>query len=118
GAAHGAAGAAAAGAGAALPGDGAVAGEGAAAAPAPVLAGKRLVLTGKLEKYTRSEAEELIRARGGRVVGSVSSQTDYVVAGADPGSKLQRAVALGVRVLNEAEFEALLRGELPDGERE
>lgn len=72
------------------------------------LAGKSLVLTGTLSGMTRDEAKARIQALGGRVTGSVSSKTDFVVAGADPGSKLAEAGRLGVKVLDEQEFERLL----------
>jgi DNA ligase (NAD+) len=72
------------------------------------LAGKQFVLTGTLPTYSRDQAKEMIEERGGRVVGSVSKKTDYVVAGADPGSKLQKAHALGITVLDEAGLRNLL----------
>lgn len=74
------------------------------------LDGKTFVLTGTLERRTRGEAEEEIRRLGGKTSGSVSKKTDYVVVGADPGSKYDRARELGVTVLNEDEFEQLLSG--------
>ncbi|MGD9587353.1 MAG: NAD-dependent DNA ligase LigA [Pyrinomonadaceae bacterium] len=70
--------------------------------------GKTFVLTGKLEKYTRDEAAKLIEERGGRVSSSVSKKTDFVVAGSDAGSKLTKAESLGVAVLNEREFAAMI----------
>ena len=75
------------------------------------LAGLTFVLTGTLERYTRTEAAKEITSRGGKVAGSVSKKTSYVVAGADPGSKLDKAEALGVPVLDEPAFEALIRAE-------
>lgn len=70
--------------------------------------GKQFVLTGTLQTYTRDEARALIEARGGRVTSSVSKKTDYVVAGQEAGSKLDKAQALGVNVIDEAAFKALL----------
>ncbi|WP_165068590.1 NAD-dependent DNA ligase LigA [Paludisphaera rhizosphaerae] len=69
--------------------------------------GKTFVLTGTLPKRSRAEAETLIKSLGGKVTGSVSKSTGYVLAGADPGSKLDKAHALGVAVLDEAEFERM-----------
>ncbi|MCB0299548.1 MAG: NAD-dependent DNA ligase LigA, partial [Calditrichaeota bacterium] len=67
-------------------------------------AGKSFVFTGALEQFTRDEAGEMVEKRGGKVVKSVSKKTDFVVAGADAGSKLQKAQQLGVTVLSESEF--------------
>ncbi|HUY33775.1 MAG TPA: NAD-dependent DNA ligase LigA [Pirellulales bacterium] len=77
-------------------------------AAAGALAGKTLVVTGTLVKYGRDEIEELIARHGGRAVSSVSKNTDYVVAGAKAGGKLAKAQALGVRVMSEFEFDALI----------
>ncbi len=68
------------------------------------LEGKQFVLTGKLSRFTRDEAKQMIEQRGGRVTGSVTKKTDYLVAGEDPGSKFDRANELGVQVLNEQEM--------------
>lgn len=73
-----------------------------------VLAGKTLVVTGTLSKYKRNEIEDLITQHGGRASGSVSSKTDYLVAGAYAGSKLEKATKLGVKVIDEAGFDALI----------
>ena len=72
-------------------------------------AGQQFVLTGKMETLTRDEARELIEARGGRVTSSVSKKTDYVVAGADAGSKLDKAQTLGLRVIDEAALREMLK---------
>ncbi len=78
-----------------------------ATGPKP-LAGKRFVLTGTLEHYTREAATEKILALGGTVSSSVSKNTDYVVVGKEPGSKLDKARALGVKTIDEDEFRRLI----------
>ncbi len=75
----------------------------------PGLAGKTFVLTGTLPTMTRDQARERIEAAGGKVTGSVSKKTDYVVAGDDPGSKYDKAVALSIPVLDEAGLLELLK---------
>ena len=72
------------------------------------LAGKTFVLTGALAQYTRDEAKKMIEDAGGKVTGSVSKKTDYVVAGSDAGSKLDKAKELGVAVIDEKEMERLV----------
>lgn len=75
-------------------------------------AGKQFVLTGRLETLTRDEARALIEARGGRVTSTVSKKTDYVVAGEEAGSKLEKAQGLGLRIIDEAELKEMA-GEVP-----
>lgn len=71
--------------------------------------GMTFVLTGTLEKYTRDEAAEMIEKLGGKTSGSVSKKTTYVLAGEDAGSKLTKAQQLGVKVINEAEFDEMVK---------
>ncbi|NTW10852.1 MAG: NAD-dependent DNA ligase LigA, partial [Chlorobiaceae bacterium] len=70
--------------------------------------GVSVIFTGTLSRYDRQKASELVLERGGKVVGSVSGKTGLVVAGSDPGSKIDKALKLGVRVISEEEFEAML----------
>jgi len=76
-------------------------------APGP-LAGKTFVLTGTLPTLSREEATALIEARGGKVSGSVSKKTSYLVAGEEAGSKLDKAKQLGTPILTEQEFRAII----------
>jgi DNA ligase (NAD+) len=71
-------------------------------------AGKSFVFTGALERRSREEAGEIVQQHGGKLSGSVSKKTDYVVVGADPGSKYDKAKELGVTILTESEFEKLV----------
>ncbi len=77
---------------------------------ASALGGSKFVFTGGLENLSRGKAKELVESLGARVVSSVSKATDYVVVGADPGSKFEKAKDLGVKTLDEAEFVELMRG--------
>ena len=75
---------------------------------APTLAGLTVVITGNVPGYTRESAQLAVEARGGKATGSVSKKTDLVVAGAGAGSKLAKAQALGIPVIESADFETLL----------
>jgi DNA ligase (NAD+) len=77
------------------------------------LHGRTFVFTGALEKRSREESGELVTRYGGKVIGSVSKNTDYVVVGADPGSKYDKAKSLGVTILDEAAFEKLIEQGVP-----
>ncbi len=73
------------------------------------MAGKTFVLTGTLPNRTRPEAEALIKQFGGKVTGSVSKSTTYLLAGADAGSKLEKAKQLKVAIIDESELETMIR---------
>jgi DNA ligase (NAD+) len=72
------------------------------------LKGTEFVITGKLESMSRPEAEEKIKELGGVAKSDVTRKTDYLVVGADPGSKLERAREMGIKIINESEFFKLL----------
>ena len=74
------------------------------------IAGKTVVFTGSLETMSRAEAKATAEARGAKVSGSVSKKTDYVVIGTDPGSKAKKAQDLGVTILSEEDWRALIDG--------
>jgi DNA ligase (NAD+) len=76
---------------------------------ASAIAGKAFVLTGTLPDLNRDEAKELIEAHGGKVAGSVSTKTDFVVAGAEAGTKLDRARQLGITILDQTQLMELLQ---------
>lgn len=71
------------------------------------LEGKKIVVTGTLTKYTRDEITEKIEALGGDVTGSVSSKTDLLIVGEDPGSKWRKAKELGIEIITESDAEKL-----------
>jgi DNA ligase (NAD+) len=73
-----------------------------------ILAGMQFVLTGTLKDFTRTQAKEIISELGGRVTGSVSKKTDYVIAGEDPGSKYQRAQKLRITIIDEKKFKGII----------
>jgi len=70
--------------------------------------GKTFVLTGAMDAFTRDEARRIIEDRGGRVASSVSKNTDFVVVGSEPGSKYDKAVGLGIEILNEDAFKRMI----------
>ena len=74
------------------------------------LAGKTIVVTGTLEKFTRPQIEQAIKQAGGKPASSVSKKTDFVLAGKEPGSKLDRARQLGVKVIDEKQFQEIIKG--------
>jgi DNA ligase (NAD+) len=82
-----------------------------AAAGGGAFAGKTFVLTGTLQNFTREQAAQLIKDRGGKTAGSVSKKTDYVLAGEKAGSKLAKAKKLGVEVIDEAAFDGMMKAE-------
>jgi DNA ligase (NAD+) len=84
--------------------------------PESPLKGKVVVFTGELKRWTRSQAEDIVKRLGGRPASSVSRQTDFLVVGQNPGSKLQRAQELGVRILTEEEFAAMVAPFLGEGQ--
>ena len=88
--------------------------EGVAQAPRP-LAGKTFVITGSLPSLGRDAAKDLLEAAGAKVAGSVSKKTDYLVAGSEAGSKLAKALELGVAVIDEAQLRLLVQGEADGG---
>jgi DNA ligase (NAD+) len=75
------------------------------------LTGATFVLTGTLPSLTREQAKEMIEQAGGKVAAAVSKKTSYVLAGEDAGTKLDKARTLGIRIITEDEFLAMLRGE-------
>ena len=75
------------------------------------LAGKTFVLTGTLPTLTRNEASDMIKSQGGKVSSSVSKKTDFVLAGEDPGSKYEKAVALGIEIIDEDAFKKIIKGD-------
>lgn len=79
-------------------------GEAGAEPAGQTLAGLRFVVTGRMERFSRSEIEDMVKERGGSVSGSVSRKTDYLIAGADAGSKLADAERLGVETIDEERF--------------
>jgi DNA ligase (NAD+) len=83
------------------------------AADSLALSGKTFVITGTLDAYSRTQAKELIQSLGGKVAGSVSSKTDFVLIGEDPGSKYEKALQLGLVIISEEDFAAMLAENTP-----
>ena len=75
---------------------------------------KTFVVTGTLKNYTRNEIKDIIESHGGKVSGSVSAKTNYVLVGQEPGSKYQNAIRLGIEIIEEEEFEKMLKGSTDD----
>jgi len=75
-----------------------------------IFSGKRIVLTGTLENWTRSEVTRLIKGLGGRLTASVSPKTTFILTGKEPGSKLQKAKTLGIKIIDELEFKKIIKG--------
>jgi len=75
-----------------------------------IFSGKRIVLTGTLENWTRSEVTRLIKGLGGRLTASVSPKTTFILTGKEPGSKLQKAKTLGIKIIDESEFKKIIKG--------
>jgi DNA ligase (NAD+) len=73
------------------------------------LNGKTFVLTGEMKSFTRDQAKDIIRKKGGNIAGSVSRKTDYVVVGENPGSKYEKAKELGVKIIGEEEFKKIIK---------
>ena len=71
------------------------------------LAGLTFVITGTLDNYTRDEITDIIKRNGGKVTGTVSGNTDYLICGKDPGSKLEKAKSLGIKIMTEEDFKEL-----------
>jgi len=74
----------------------------------PLLSDLRFVVTGRLENYSRTEIQDLIKKYGGKISGSVSKSTDYLLAGQDGGSKLTEAINFGVQIISESDFETMV----------
>lgn len=73
-----------------------------------IFTGKKVVITGSIEGIKRSELSDIIRNMGGEVLSSVTKQTDYVIVGTDPGSKLDKAKALGIEIIDEDKIKSLI----------